>query len=106
MNRSLCGERRSSLKSMRPIRSQCATPPTERNAQEWIPVLVPALVSEEIFAMAQERLVENKRFSGTKNKGADSLTRAPGLWTMWLWAISDFDQDLQAAGSILSVLGF
>ena len=45
----------------------------ERNAQEWIPVPVPALVSEEIFAMAQERLVENKRFSARRTKAPTLL---------------------------------
>jgi site-specific DNA recombinase len=40
----------------------------ERHAQEWIAVPVPALVSEDIFAMAQERLVENKRFSARRTK--------------------------------------
>jgi site-specific DNA recombinase len=35
----------------------------EREPQEWIRVPVPALVSAESFAMAQERLIENKRLS-------------------------------------------
>jgi hypothetical protein len=43
---------------------------------------------------------------GAKNKDADSFTGAAGLWTMWLWALSDFTQDHQTAGPILSVLGF
>jgi len=33
----------------------------ERPRQEWIEILVPALVSEEIFALAQEQLEKNKR---------------------------------------------
>jgi site-specific DNA recombinase len=45
----------------------------ERNAQEWIAVPVPALVSEDIFAMAQERLVENKRFSARRTKAPTLL---------------------------------
>jgi site-specific DNA recombinase len=45
----------------------------ERHAQEWIAVPVPALVSEDIFAMAQERLVENKRFSARRTKAPTLL---------------------------------
>jgi site-specific DNA recombinase len=40
----------------------------EREPQEWIAVPVPALVSAETFAMAQERLVENKRLSARRTK--------------------------------------
>jgi site-specific DNA recombinase len=40
----------------------------EREAQEWIRVPVPALVSAESFAMAQERLIENKRLSARRTK--------------------------------------
>jgi site-specific DNA recombinase len=45
----------------------------ERDAQEWIAVPVPALVSEDIFAMAQERLIENKRFSARRTKAPTLL---------------------------------
>jgi site-specific DNA recombinase len=40
----------------------------EREAQDWIRVPVPALVSAESFAMAQERLLENKRLSARRTK--------------------------------------
>jgi site-specific DNA recombinase len=40
----------------------------EREPQEWIAVPVPALVSAETFAMAQERLIENKRLSARRTK--------------------------------------
>ena len=40
----------------------------EREPQEWIRVPVPALVSAETFALAQERLIENKRFSARRTK--------------------------------------
>jgi len=36
--------------------------------QDWIAVPVPALVSAPTFALAQERLVENKRFSARNTK--------------------------------------
>ena len=35
----------------------------ERPRSEWIEIPVPAIISEETFALAQERLVDNKRFS-------------------------------------------
>jgi site-specific DNA recombinase len=35
----------------------------ERPRHDWIEILVPALVSEAIFALAQEQLEKNKRFS-------------------------------------------
>ena len=35
----------------------------ERPGQEWIEIPVPALVREEVFALAQERLERNKHFS-------------------------------------------
>jgi site-specific DNA recombinase len=40
----------------------------DRDPQDWIVVPVPALVSAETFALAQERLVENKRFSARRTK--------------------------------------
>jgi site-specific DNA recombinase len=35
----------------------------ERPCQDWIEIAVPALVSEEVFALAQEQLEQNKRHS-------------------------------------------
>jgi site-specific DNA recombinase len=35
----------------------------EKERSQWIEIAVPALVSEEIFALAQERLAQNKRLS-------------------------------------------
>jgi site-specific DNA recombinase len=40
----------------------------DRDPQDWIAVPVPALVSAETFALAQERLMENKRFSARRTK--------------------------------------
>jgi site-specific DNA recombinase len=52
----------------RPLRQRKALPSRdvgghERPRAEWIEVRVPALVSEEIFALAQEQLEKNKRHS-------------------------------------------
>jgi site-specific DNA recombinase len=35
----------------------------ERPRQEWIEIPVPALISDEVFSLAQEQLVKNKRYS-------------------------------------------
>ncbi|MBF0446344.1 MAG: recombinase family protein, partial [Magnetococcales bacterium] len=35
----------------------------ERPRADWIEIPVPAIISEETFALAQERLMDNKRFS-------------------------------------------
>jgi site-specific DNA recombinase len=40
----------------------------ERPREEWIEVMVPALVSEEVFALAQEQLEKNKRYSPRRTK--------------------------------------
>jgi site-specific DNA recombinase len=40
----------------------------DRDPQDWIAVPVPALVSAPTFALAQERLVENKRLSARNTK--------------------------------------
>jgi site-specific DNA recombinase len=40
----------------------------DRDPQDWIAVPVPAIISAETFALAQERLVENKHFSARRTK--------------------------------------
>jgi site-specific DNA recombinase len=45
----------------------------DRDPQDWIAVPVPALVSAETFALAQERLVENQRFSARRTKAPTLL---------------------------------
>ena len=40
----------------------------ERSSQDWIEIAVPAIVSEETFALAQERLERNKHFSSRHTK--------------------------------------
>ena len=60
-------------KITRPLRQKGGFSPRssanrEREPQEWIAVPVPALVSTETFAMAQERLIENKRLSARRTK--------------------------------------
>ncbi|HET8671671.1 MAG TPA: recombinase family protein, partial [Candidatus Saccharimonadales bacterium] len=40
----------------------------DRSPEEWITIAVPAIISEELFQQARERLEENKRFSPRNNK--------------------------------------
>jgi site-specific DNA recombinase len=40
----------------------------ERPRAEWIEVMVPALVSEQVFALAQEQLEKNKQYSPRRTK--------------------------------------
>ncbi len=40
----------------------------EKERSEWIEIAVPALVSTEVFALAQERLAQNKQLSGRNTK--------------------------------------
>lgn len=61
-------ERAERRKITRPLRQRGGYSPRcssnrERPREEWIEIPVPAIVSEEIFALAEERLEQNKRFS-------------------------------------------
>ncbi len=40
----------------------------ERPREEWIEVMVPALVSEQVFALAQEQLKKNRQYSPRRTK--------------------------------------
>jgi site-specific DNA recombinase len=62
----------------RPLRQRKALPSRdvgghERPRAEWIEVPVPALVSEEVFALAQEQLEKNKRHSPRRTVEATLL---------------------------------
>jgi site-specific DNA recombinase len=48
----------------------------ERPQEQWIEIAVPALVTEPVFAQAQERLAENQRFS---RKNTRELTLLQGV---------------------------
>jgi site-specific DNA recombinase len=66
-------ERAERKKSTRPLRQRGGFAPRsssnrERPRQEWIEIAVPAIVSEETFALAQERLEKNKHFSSRHTK--------------------------------------
>ena len=55
----------------RPLRQRSILPPRqsanhERPRQEWIEIPVPALVTKETFALAQEQLQKNKQFASRR----------------------------------------
>lgn len=45
-----------------------------RPRQEWIEIAVPPIVDEDVFALAQQRLVDNTRFSARNTKEPSLLT--------------------------------
>ncbi|MER9171628.1 recombinase family protein [Mesorhizobium australicum] len=49
--------------SGRAVHGEKTCAPHERRREEWIDIPVPALVSEETFALAAERLADNKCFA-------------------------------------------
>jgi site-specific DNA recombinase len=60
-------------KMIRPLRGKSSFFPRlsssrERPREEWIEIPVPAIISEETFALAQERLEKNKQFSSRHTK--------------------------------------
>ena len=63
-------KRRSSLLPAGPGVSRCATPP-----EEWIAIAVPALIAQETFDLAQERMSQNKQAARRNNTSHDYLLR-------------------------------
>ena len=64
-------ERRERRRITRPVRRRGVLPPRqsanqERPRQDWIEIPVPALVTEETFALAQEQLQKNKQFASRR----------------------------------------
>jgi site-specific DNA recombinase len=58
-------------RTTRPLRKRGGFSPRcscsrERPRQEWIEIPVPAIISEETFALAEERLEQNKRFAARR----------------------------------------
>jgi len=47
---------------------------TDRPAEQWTTIPVPAIVDAETFALAQARLVDNKRFAARNSKAPSLLT--------------------------------
>jgi site-specific DNA recombinase len=64
-------KRHSSLKPVGPGIAHKATPP-----EDWIAVSVPAMISQETFQLAQNRLAQNKQFARRNNTVYEYLLRA------------------------------
>jgi len=79
-------ERAERKKITRPLRqrggfSPRSSPNRECLRQDWIEIPVPVIVSEESFALAQERLQQNKHFSPRHTK--ESTLFAGSFGTQW-----------------------
>src|SRR5262249_22517627 len=80
----------------RPLRQRKGLPSRdsanhERARAEWIPIPVPALVSEEMFELAQEQLEKNKKHSPTAYDRTDIAARDARVRAVWLGLIPVFD---------------
>lgn len=62
--------RKSALQPIGPGQSHQPTPP-----EEWIPISVPAIISQETFELAQQRLDQNKQMARRNNHSHDYLLR-------------------------------
>jgi site-specific DNA recombinase len=57
----------------RPLQPRRATAPVEMPREEWITILVPAIVEPEVFAAVQEQLRDNQRHARQYRRGAKYL---------------------------------
>ena len=72
----------------------------ERPRDQWIEIPVPAIVSEETFALAAERLADNKRFAPRRTIEPSS-SRVGILPQMRLCAVADVGPHLRAQNPLL-----
>ena len=90
----------------RPLRQRQGVPSRdsanhERPRQEWIEIPVPALVSEETFALAQEQLESNKRHSPAAYRRTQPASGDVGLPTVWLCPLPILRADFEAEAVLL-----
>ena len=71
----------------------------ERPRQDWIEIAVPALISEEVFALAQEQLEKNKRHSPRRTIEPTLLQGMLVCEQLRLCALPDLNSDLPATRS-------
>lgn len=69
--------------------------------ENWIEIPVPAIVDEETFALAQERLQRNKRFSPSKHQASDLASSNPGVQDVRLRLLPFFGTQHQGRASLL-----
>jgi len=78
----------------------------ERPRQEWIEVPVPPLVSEEMFALAQEQLQKKHASFAPTYDGADLAARDVSVSAVWLCVVSNLHTNLQTETQLLSLHRF
>jgi DNA invertase Pin-like site-specific DNA recombinase len=103
-------EQRLRQRVTRPLRQRKALPSRdvgghERPRAEWIEVPLPALVSEEMFALAQEQLEKNKRRAAAHRR-ADLAARHAGLRTVRLRLVPHLHPHVEAKTELLSLHRF
>jgi site-specific DNA recombinase len=64
-------------------------------AEEWIPIEVPAIVGEDLFAAVQEQLVENRRISIQHPRGATHLLQGLVICARCKYALVGTRADLK-----------
>ena len=104
-------EQRLRQRVTRPLRQRKALPSRdvgghERPRAEWVEIPVPALVSEEMFALAQEQLENNKRHSPLAHHRADLAARHAGLRTVRLRLVPHIHPHVEAKTELLSLYRF
>ena len=93
---------------MRPQRRRGVTTPSttaghERPREEWIEIPVPALVSEESFARAQELLWENKVRSRRRTIAPSVVQGLVSCAEVWLRVLANIDANERTQDSLLQV---
>ena len=78
----------------------------ERPRQDWIEIAVPPLISEEIFALAQEQLEKNKRHSPRRTIEPTLLQGILVCAHCGYGILSDLNADIQAKDLLLPLLRF
>ena len=94
----------------RPMRLQGISVPRhpargDRPSKDWISIPVPAIVSEETFALAGERLASNRRFARRRTKEPSPFTRADLLPRLRLRLLPVFDPHQESQALLLSMPG-
>ena len=95
----------------RPIRQRKGVPSRdsanhERPRQDWIEVPVTPLVSEELFALAQEQLAKNQTLCAATHRRAHAAARNARVPTMRLRVVPVLHTNFQAPAPLLSLLRF
>src|SRR2546426_108624 len=101
-------EQRPRPRVTRPLRQRKALPSRdvgghERPRAEWIEVPVPALVSDEVFALAQGK--EQTSFAAAHHR-ADLAARHAGVRTVWVWLVPHIHPHVEAKAELLPLHRF